>query len=110
MSLSSEIHGIVADLCRRTFFRSREWLLARDCASPINGLSLSEILNVDAGLATNDVYGKLVRYIESALRTFLHRVATLHVEFELYCVSANELSSCIEGQLFDRIEVSSAML
>lgn len=81
--------------------------MARDCVPPIQGWSLAEVIVTDTGLATKDVYGKLARYVESALRTFLHRVATLNVEFEMYCVNANELSAYTGGESFDRIEVSS---
>lgn len=69
-----------------------------------------DVLSTHAGLATNDVYGKLARHVELALRMFLRHVAALHVSFEMFCVNATELSGYVGGRPFDCIEVSSTKL
>ena len=80
--------------------------MAGDCARPIDTWYLPDILKADAGPAVNDIYGKMTAYLDTTLRAFLHRITDLRLRTEMYCVDVIELPRCIEGQTFDRIEVS----
>jgi hypothetical protein len=77
-----------------------------DNDDPLNGWSLKEVETTFTGLATSDIYGKLYYRIRVTLKTFLERISSLSVAFELLQVDASDLPGHLENRVFDRIEVS----
>ncbi|OBS15940.1 hypothetical protein FPOA_12899 [Fusarium poae] len=89
-----------------TFFQTTDSWPMYDNADPLNGWSLKEVETTFTGLATSDIYGKLYYRIRVTLKTFLERISSLSVAFELLQVDASNLSGHLENRVFDRIEVS----
>jgi len=74
----------------RTFFQDTNWPL-KDSADPLDGWNLPEILEVDSGAATNDIYGKLFYHLQERFSAFLCRLSTHRWEFQLLNFNAVEL-------------------
>lgn len=77
----------------------------KDSAEPFDSWNLSEILNVDSGLAINDVDGKLFNHLQTLFFTFIHRLSTNTWEFQLLNVNAADLPNYLADEAFARIEV-----
>jgi hypothetical protein len=67
---------------------------------------VKEVETTSTGLATSDIYGKLLYHVKFALKAFLERMSSLSIAFELLQVDASNLPSHLEKKSFDRIEVS----
>ena len=76
-----------------------------DEAEPLSGWDFAEILKVKAGMASNDLYGKLYVHISSALRAFTNRLNTVGATLELHNANARDLPQILKPNTFARIEV-----
>lgn len=77
-----------------------------DGADPRNGWSAEEVGETSSGAASNDIYGKLYRFILREIQRFEKRISTLELSLEMLQVDALSLPKHLQGQLFSRIEVS----
>lgn len=77
-----------------------------DSADPLCGWSFPEVLKVNPGPATNDLYGQLFYYIRDVLYSFHGRLASHASDFEFSHIDAKELDSKLNNTRFARIEVS----
>ncbi|KAF7175088.1 hypothetical protein CNMCM7691_006492 [Aspergillus felis] len=89
-----------------TFFQSANTWPMNDNADPLHGWSLDEVSATSTGPATTDIYGKLFFYIRGMLRSFLGRLPSLKLSFELFQLDAARLPDHLENNSFSRIEVS----
>ncbi|GIJ91024.1 hypothetical protein Asppvi_009989 [Aspergillus pseudoviridinutans] len=89
-----------------TFFQSANTWPMNDNADPLHGWSLDEVSATSTGPATADIYGKLFFYIRAMLRSFLGRLPSLKLSFELFQLDADRLPDHLENNSFSRIEVS----
>lgn len=78
-----------------------------DTADPLGGWNFVEILQTSAGLAGNDLYGKLFVHVRSTLLSFKHRLLEEGVKLELHNLNATELPQTLTPATFARIEVRS---
>lgn len=77
-----------------------------DSADPLDGWDWREVLKTSSGLATNDLYGKLVVYLRRLFFDF-HNVLQSHVlTFSLFNTNAGSLPHHLPKNNFARIEVS----
>lgn len=76
-----------------------------DSADPLNGYKLADILNIRAGPATNDVYGKLYVHVRENLRAFRRRLVFQEIDFTFSNIDATALRRRQSIPTFDRIEV-----
>ncbi|KAK0308345.1 hypothetical protein LTR01_004972 [Friedmanniomyces endolithicus] len=94
-----------ADSVRRTFYQTAAWPMM-DSADPLDGWDWREVLKTSSGLATNDLYGKLVVYLRRLFFDF-HNVLQSHVlTFSLFNTNAGSLPHHLPKNNFARIEVS----
>ncbi|KAI1376191.1 hypothetical protein F4677DRAFT_84451 [Hypoxylon crocopeplum] len=89
-----------------TLFRDTNTWPMKDDADPLDGWRISDIVDVDSGLATNDVYCKLSFLLKDLITRFYHRLKSLDISFQLLNVNAEDLHHYIEQGSFDRIEIS----
>jgi hypothetical protein len=75
-------------------------------ASPFAGWSLQEVMAQSSGAATNDIGGKLFYHIRRHLSLFHGRINSAPTAFRFLHLDATELSSHLDSEHFDRIEVS----
>ncbi|SMR64258.1 unnamed protein product [Zymoseptoria tritici ST99CH_3D1] len=78
----------------------------KDDADPLYAWDLQEVTDIDLGLATNDLYGKLHHHVKNKLTQFRHRLATQKFAFHFTNVSPEQLPTVLKSQHFDRIETS----
>jgi hypothetical protein len=76
-----------------------------DKSDPMNGWPILEVLGLHSP-AKEDRYGKLFTYLHRTFSTFLQRLLTKDVHFELLCTNATELPRSLPGVSYDRVEVS----
>lgn len=81
-----------------------------DSADPLSGWALEDIEATSSGQATADLYGKFCKHINNTLKSFLHRLDSLHAaDLTLMHVDAVKLPDFLGGsERFDRIEVISS--
>jgi len=79
-----------------------------DSADPMMGWDMNAVRATDAGLAKNDLYGKLHEHISGVLRAFYHQLGKRSTAFRLHTVDVRQLPSHLAGMRFDRIDVSLA--
>ncbi|KAK4207107.1 hypothetical protein QBC37DRAFT_456544 [Rhypophila decipiens] len=72
------------------FQKSDTWLID-DKADPLDGWPVWEVLRHPSS-AKEDRYGKLYAYLRDIFKTFLDRVATLDISFEMYYLDASNIS------------------
>ncbi|KAG5769953.1 hypothetical protein H9Q73_013382 [Fusarium xylarioides] len=89
-----------------TFFQSPFHWPMLDWSDPLYGWSMKEVDETENGPATFDIYGKLLTYLRSVLRTFMSHMKNTEISLKLLNVEATELTSQLEWGSFDRIEVS----
>ncbi|GIK06628.1 hypothetical protein Aspvir_002278 [Aspergillus viridinutans] len=89
----------------RTFFHTANTWPMKDNADPLHGWSLDEVSATTTGPATADIYGKLYFYIRGMLRSFLGRLRSLKLSFELFQLDAVSLPDHLENNSFSRIEL-----
>jgi hypothetical protein len=87
-------------------FQGDVWPVIDD-ADTLLGHSLGDILKQKAGLASNDLYGKLHCYLHDQLSLFRRSLRTSNSSnFKLYNMDAKALAGHLGGAVtFDRIEV-----
>lgn len=78
----------------------------KDSADPLNGWSSEEVAATSSGAASADIYGKLFYYLQGLLRSFLNRLPSLKVSFELLQLDVAQLPEHIEHGTLSRIDVS----
>lgn len=76
-----------------------------DSAEPLSGWKMLDVFQTDNGSAVNDLYGKLFVHICSVLLSFLRRLSSAGVNFELYHMNATELLDVLTPSSFARIDV-----
>ncbi|RLL98932.1 hypothetical protein CFD26_107683 [Aspergillus turcosus] len=89
-----------------TFFQTPNTWPIKDSADPLHGWSSEEVADTSSGPATADIYGKLFFYIRGMLQSFLGRLPSLKLSFEVFQVDAACLPDHLENNSFSRIEVS----
>ncbi|KAK1048026.1 hypothetical protein LTR33_014919 [Friedmanniomyces endolithicus] len=88
-----------------TFYQTAAWPMM-DSADPLDGWDWREVLKTSSGLATNDLYGKLVVYLKRHFSDF-HNLLQSHTStFSLFNVNAGSLPHHLPRNNFARIEVS----
>ncbi|KAK5122415.1 hypothetical protein LTR85_003999 [Meristemomyces frigidus] len=88
-----------------TIYQTADWPM-KDSADPLDGWALEDVLRVDTGPATNDVYGKLFYYLKELFSSFHGRLSALKVSFELSNHAAEELHNNLKTGAFARIEAA----
>ncbi|KAK4500888.1 hypothetical protein PRZ48_009080 [Zasmidium cellare] len=88
------------------FGASRDDFIVTNPADPLKGWSFDKILDLDAGPATNDIYGKLHVHVRQRLRLFREWLQTEPLKFTFSCMDARDLHSNLPEGSFDRIEAS----
>ncbi|GFG26617.1 monoterpene epsilon-lactone hydrolase [Aspergillus udagawae] len=89
-----------------TFFQSANTWPMNDNADPLHGWPLDEVVTTSTVPATADIYGKLFFYIRGMLGSFLGRLPSLKLSFQLFQLDAACLPDHLENNSFSRIEVS----
>ncbi|KAK1055362.1 hypothetical protein LTR12_013176 [Friedmanniomyces endolithicus] len=88
-----------------TFYHTAAWPMM-DSANPLDGWDRREVLRISSGLATNDLYGKLVTYLTRLFSDF-HSVLQSHTStFSLFNMDVGSLPHHLPKDSFARIEVS----
>lgn len=77
----------------------------KDSADPLDGWNYADVLDTPYGAATNDVYGKLFKYLESLFSAFHFRLKMLNVDFQMFNVDAVKLEDYLPDGTFARVEV-----
>lgn len=88
-----------------TIFFHGEWQLLR-LENPLNGWHLHEVLAVNNGSATNDIFGKLYSLVKGVLRAARNRLMKTSCHIQVFNMNATALSERVGSMRFDRIEVS----
>ncbi|KAJ5761103.1 hypothetical protein N7520_008259 [Penicillium odoratum] len=89
-----------------TFFQDAVSWPMKDNADPLHGWPLEEVSNTTSGAATADIYGKLFFYLRGQLHSFLSRVSSSKIAFELHLLDVTALPEHLEVDSFSRIDVS----
>ncbi|KEY75023.1 hypothetical protein S7711_01362 [Stachybotrys chartarum IBT 7711] len=89
-----------------TFFQSDKTWPMKDNADPREGWSPEEVAKTSSGPAAADIYGKLFYHIRSTLHSFLSRLDTMDLCFELFQLDVLDLPKHLKSKTFSRIEVS----
>lgn len=76
-----------------------------DNADPLTGWSPEEVHRTSSGPAKADIYGKLFVHLRTVLRSFLQRLSSSQVSFELYQEDASVLPGYLSHGSYSRIEV-----
>lgn len=77
----------------------------KDSSDPLGGWNYSDILSVDSGPASNDVYGKLFYHLQDLLAAFRLCLSNQGCKFHMLNANAAELPKHLAGKYFARIEV-----
>ncbi|KAK3650726.1 hypothetical protein LTR56_006131 [Elasticomyces elasticus] len=85
------------------FFQGVTWRM-RDYAEDFEGWDLAEVLHLDSGLATNDLYGKIFVGVKAALTRFRGVLNSRASAFALTNLQAMSLSDSLPHNTFTRIE------
>jgi hypothetical protein len=94
---------------RSTFFQGSEWPMG-DHTSPLDSWSLPQVLDTHVGETSNDVHAKLYHHVQSNLRQFCRRLASLGVDFDLCRVPMVDVPRMFPEKRFARIEASATDL
>jgi hypothetical protein len=81
----------------------------KDNADPREGWSPEEVAKTSSGPAAADIYGKLFYHIRSTLHSFLSRLDTMDLCFELFQLDVLDLPKHLKSKTFSRIEVSQSI-
>ena len=76
-----------------------------DQADPLTGWPIWAVRKMPS-IASPDIYGKLFECLKDVMSSFLERVNSGNVDFELYRMDAEDLSHHLTANSYDRIEVS----
>lgn len=77
-----------------------------DNADPRHGWPAEDIEHTSTGAATADIYGKLFYYLRGTISSFLTRLRSISVSFQLLQVDATLLPDYLDPDSFSRIDVS----
>ncbi|CAK4027567.1 Hypothetical predicted protein [Lecanosticta acicola] len=88
-----------------TFFQGADWPM-KDSSDPMEGWHYPDVVKVDCGPATNDLYGKLYYHVKHVLTSFRSRLAAPGCKFHMLNMNAAELPQHLAGKDFARIETS----
>ncbi|KAI0172646.1 hypothetical protein GGR52DRAFT_545542 [Hypoxylon sp. FL1284] len=86
------------------FLDGRYWPI-NDKIDPLRGWPPNEV-RITRYRAVEDVYGRFLLYIRGVLLTFIRKIATGKVQFQLFNTDATELAQHLEEGTYDRIETS----
>ncbi|KAK7937625.1 uncharacterized protein PG986_014493 [Apiospora aurea] len=89
-----------------TFFQTAGTWPMKDNADPLHGWPSSKVAQTFSGSATADVYGKLFYYLRALFRTFLGRLSSSSMSFQLFQVDVMDLPGHLGNETFSRIESS----
>ena len=93
----------------RTFFQTAGTWPMKDNADPLHGWPSSKVAQTFSGSATADIYGKLFYYLRALFRTFLGRLSSSSMSFQLFQVDVMDLPGRLRKEAFSRIEVSNSL-
>jgi hypothetical protein len=93
-----------------TFFRDPRSLIYHiwkheDTADPLDGWERLEVLSINCGPASQDLYGKLYYYLKDMFRGFREQVLSRKVSFEVLNMNPQKLRLELELATYDRVEV-----
>ncbi|KAK7987452.1 hypothetical protein PG989_007767 [Apiospora arundinis] len=90
-----------------TFFQNADTWPMKDNADPLHGWP-SKVALTFSGSATADIYGKLFYYLRALLQTFLGRLSSSNMSFQLFQVDVIDLPDHLSSETFSRIETPRA--
>ncbi|KAJ5798007.1 uncharacterized protein N7503_007303 [Penicillium pulvis] len=98
--------GLTTEHAHENFFQTADIWPMKDSADPLEGWSSEEVAATSSGAASADIYGKLFYYLQGLLRSFLNRLQSLEISFDLFQLDVAQLPDHMENDTFSRIDVS----
>lgn len=76
-----------------------------DNADPLTGWAPEEVHRTSSGPAKADIYGKLFAHLRTVLGSFLQRLSSSQISFQLYHEDVSVLPRYLSHGSYSRIEV-----